>query len=150
MLDIMAMLATPMLTTTARGRLSPRLRLMLMLTWLMLELAMLATPMLPPTVLATPMLTTDLSMARGRLRPSPRLTTDTTVMDLAMLDIMAMLLAMLTPAMLTTERGRLRLSPRLTAMATDPPTDTPTLVPTPTVATAVDTSGDKSSDHATT
>merc|ERR1719420_845819 len=77
------------------------------------------------------------------------LTTDTTVMDLAMLDIMAMLLAMLTPAMLTTERGRLRPSPRLTAMATEP-TDTDMAVPTPMVATAVDTSGDKSSDQATT
>merc|ERR1719360_330680 len=135
----MAMLASPMLPTpiisTARGRLSPSLRLRLSTD----------TPMLLPmldimAMLATPMLTTEspTAMARGRLRPSLRLrlSTDTT--------------PMLTKDTDTTARGLLRPSPRLTAMATDPLTDTPTLVPTPTVAMAVDTTGEKSSDHAAT
>merc|ERR1719276_272905 len=104
-------------------------------------------------MLATPMLTTDTSMARGRLRPSLRLrlSTDTTLMLLPMVFLPTVSATpMLTRDTDTTARGLLRPSPRLTAMATDPPTDTPTLVPTPTVAMAVDTTGDKSSDHAAT
>jgi len=111
---------------------------------------MLATLMLPPTVLATPMLTTDSTMARGRLRPSPRLRlTIPTPMDLDTAMDTPMLATPMLPMDTSMARGRLRLSPRLTAMATEP-TDTDMPVPTPTVATAVDTSGDKSSDHATT
>merc|ERR1740128_458151 len=75
MLDIMAMLPTPRLTTEsptamARGRLRPSLRL---------RLSTDTTPMLLPmvflpTVSATPMLTKDTdTTARGLLRPSPRL-----------------------------------------------------------------------------
>merc|ERR1719468_265122 len=96
-------------------------------------------PMLP-----TPMLTTEspTAMARGRLRPSPRLmamaTDPPTDMDTDM--------PVPTPTM-AMARGLLRPSPRPMAMATDPPTDTHMPVPTPTVAMAVDTTGDKSSDH---
>merc|ERR1719360_466734 len=147
----MAMLASPMLPTpiisTARGRLSPSLRLRLSTD----------TPMLLPmldimAMLATPMLTTEspTAMARGRLRPSLRLrlSTDTTPMLLPLVFLPTVSATpMLTKDTDTTARGLLRPSPRLTAMATDPLTDTPTLVPTPTVAMAVDTTGDKSSDH---
>merc|ERR1712176_1692815 len=132
MLDIMAMLDTPMpptdtASTMARGRL--RLMLRPSLTC-MVPMAMVLDTM---AMLDTPMPTTASTTARGRLRPRQSLTT-MVLMVLAIVVFIAMVLAMVTATASTTARGRLR--PRLspTTMAA-------------TAAMAVDTTGDKSSDH---
>jgi len=67
-------------------------------------------------MLATPMLPTDTSMARGRLRLSPRLRL--TILTPMVLELSAMLdtMAMLVTPMLPTTSARGRLSPRLMLM----------------------------------
>merc|ERR1739848_339084 len=128
-------------STTARGRLRPSPRLMLILTFSMVAMldimAMLDTPT-PPTDTAS-------TTARGRLRLMLRPSLTTMVpMVLDMVVFMAMVLAMATDTASTTARGRLRprLSPTTMAVMDIP---VPTMVAT--AAMAVDTTGDKSSDH---
>merc|ERR1712181_164071 len=104
-----------------------------------------------PTATPLTATATDLSMARGRLRLSPRLrprlklspTTATT--DSATMDLDTGATATATAMDLSTARGRLRPSPRLrlsptaTATATDLSTERGRLRPRPTLTTTVDT-----------
>jgi len=65
-------------------------------------------------MLATPMLPTDTTMARGRLRLSPRLRLTILIpMDLDTAMDMPMLATPMLPTDTSMARGRLRLSPRL-------------------------------------
>merc|ERR1712111_203417 len=120
MLDIMAMLDTPMpstdtASTTARGRLRlmPRPSLTTMVPMVLAMVVFMAMVLAMATDTAS-------TMARGRLRPSPRLMLILTFSMVAMLDIMAMLDTPTPPTdtASTTARGRLRLMlrPSLTTM----------------------------------
>merc|ERR1719458_212375 len=138
---------TPTAFTTARGRLSPRLMLTLVMVPMVPMVLAMDVLMAMASATPTPIAYTT---ARGRLRLSPRLRLMLILamvpMAMLVLDIMPMLDTPTPTTMESTARGRLMLRPSPTTDLDTAATDMP--VPTmATAAMAVDTTGDKSSDH---